>query len=162
MPPIGTVLGLGPENLEGNQTQSGSLIPFQWETYETPLLDLTQPLSMMEMLPARPGHVPIPIGLETWLIEFAAGVQTVPLQFNLGSSPARTNYVAANTSGPSNADVNGANPPSLTSGFAGISISTSQLIVNTPVLLDITAGAQGTNFFKLLGRLVLIVWWTPI
>lgn len=159
MPPIGIMQGIGPENIEGDQSQSGSLVPLQMETYQTPLLDLTQTLSSMEMIPARPGYAPIPV-IVNWVIESTTGVQTVVLKNNMGSNLAKTNYNPANTNGPSNVNVNGANPPSLAGGI-GIAPSV-QLFANTPVLLDITAGAQGTGSFSLMGRLFMIVYWAPV
>jgi|SRR5579863_3571367 len=154
---IGNQPGLGPENLEGNPT-SGSFVALWPEVFQTPLLDLTKTLSSMELVPARPGHFPVVCVLANWCIESVSGVQTAPVVYQAGQNAAHTNVFAALTNGPSNADVNGANPPS----FGGQSIGASrvQLIVNTPVFLDITAGAQGVS--KLLARLIVGVEWVAI
>lgn len=155
---IGNTPGLGPQNLEGNQT-SGSLLAFSPETYSTPLLDITQPISKVELIPARPGYIPVAVLNCFWSIENVVGAQTVPAQFQVGSNAAHTN-VFTSTAAPTNADVAATNPPSRTSTLFG-QFQTQQF-ANTPIFFDLTTGAQGTGGFKCSAKFIITLLWAAI
>jgi hypothetical protein len=154
---IGNQPGLGPENLEGNPT-SGSFIALISEVFQTPLIDITKPLSGMEIVPARPGYVPVCVLAINWSIESVVGVQTSPVVYNAGQDAAHTNVVPALSNGPSNAEINGVTPPSIR-GVNAASVR-AQLMTNTPVFLDITQGAQGVS--SCLAKLNVGVLWVAI
>ena len=154
---IGNLPGVGPESLEGNPT-SGYRVAYPFEVFSTPLLDITQPLSAMELIPARLGHVPI-AATGTWSIESVVGVQTVPAQVQAGNDASHTN-IFASTASPSNATVNTTTPPSISNGIN--KPLRTQIFPNSTVFFDITAGAQGTGGFKCMAKLVVAVLWASI
>ena len=134
-------------------------ITYPNEAYVTPLLDLTVVTLGIEFIPARPGHIP-QIGASNWIIELVSGTQTVPASFQAGSNAAHNN-IFTTAARPATADVNGANPPSLSTGGV-IAATTNQLLPNLPVFLDVTAAAQGTGNFKLKARFVCRVSWLAV
>ena len=137
---------------------SGTTASLPGESFQTDLLDLTQPLLGIEVVPAKPGYAPIIFSPE-WVIESVSGTQTSPPVYNAGTNPAHTNYnLAANT--PTNAATNAAVPPCLAVGPS--STLPIQLTPNAPVIMDITAGAQGTGSFSLKARLLLTVAWIAV
>lgn len=150
-------LGVGPipEGVAG----SGSLSAFPATTFQTQLLDLTQAQLNIELIPARPGYFPIPTS-GNWVIEQASGTLVTPPTTRAGSDVGHTNFIPQAATTPSAANVNAANPPSLASGPANAG-NTVQRIPNTPVILDVVAGASGTGAFALKGRLQITVFWFP-
>jgi len=151
--------GVGPEPSDGPGTPSSSLIAYPMEIFQTPLIDISQPLSGMELIPARIGHIPILIVqlAGEWAIESVVGVQTSPVHVRAGSDAAHSNFLSSTTT-PSNADVNGAVVPSLTSlNTTGPGPVT--FFPNTPVYFDITVPAAGTGGFSCLARLIIAVNW---
>ena len=78
-----------------------------------------------------------------------------------GNNAAHTNLFASQAI-PSNATVNAVTaPPGLCTGVASAAL-TSQCITNAPIIMDITAGAQGTGGFLLKGKFVIWVNWIAI
>lgn len=153
--------GVGPEPLEGPGAVAASLVAFQAETYQTPLIDISQPLSGMELIPARPGHFPVLLNAlyGVWDIESVTGTQTSPVHLQAGNNAAHTNMFASTTT-PSNGDVNGANVPSLTFLNATFNIAApATQIPNATVFLDVTVPAAGTGGFKCMARLSVTVVW---
>lgn len=149
--------GLGPSQV-GNQI-SGSLVAFPLDTYATPQLDLTQVVTGIELVPAKPGHIPVS-ATARFLIESTTGTQTTPLVSQAGSDAAHTNFKAS-TSAPANVDVTGAPVPAISSAVGGSAVTT-QRIPNATVFFDITAGAQGTGGFTLRGKFVVVVRWQAV
>ena len=152
-------LGLGPQALSGSQSNSGSANAFPYETYQTPLLDLTMSQLGIEIIPARPGHIPLLFQI-FWIMETLSGTQVTPLQAQMGSNAAHNN-LAPLSSAPSNATVNGFTTPFYTRGGASAGNGTQQ-IPNSPVFLDVVSGAQGTGGFALKGRLLVATYWVAI
>lgn len=152
---IGNSPGLGPANLEGDQSTSASLVLVRPETFSSPLLDISQALSGMEIVPARPGHVFV-VSRMQWIIESVVGTQTVPLNMQIGNNPTHDN-VLTSTATPSNVDTNTAIPPSPTTGQAPPALV--QNFPNVPTFMDITSGAQGTGGFKVMARFIISVIW---
>jgi hypothetical protein len=146
--------GLGP---------TGSFITLSAESFVTDLIDLTTTPIGIETIPARPGHIPIII-IATWIIELVAGTQVTAATMQSGSNAAHNNFTASGQ-GPTNADVNGANPPSIGDGSSPLFVpipSTLPQIPNAPVYLDVTAPAQGTGGFALKARALITVTWMPV
>ena len=151
--------GQGPASL--GSPGSGAIISFPYEMYQSPQLDLTQINLGIELVPAKPGYIATRQG-SLWVIELVQGVQTVPLQVQAGSNAAHTNFFASSPV-PSNVDVNGAVPPCFaTSPVVTSAANTVQQFPNTPIIMDVTVGAQGTGGFALKGRLCSIVFWAPV
>lgn len=151
--------GLGPTPL--GSSGAGSLVAFSHEVYESPTLDLTQTVSNVEIIPAKPGHVAAFVtGDAFWVIESVAGTQVTPPTIQMGSNAAHTNYIPSSAATPPNADVNAATPPSI-STFPTAAGNTVQRLANTPVFLDITAGASGTGGYACRARLSVLVRWMP-
>ncbi len=149
--------GLGPIS-EGSPGAS-SLVAFPVLQYQTPVLDLTVPNLGIEIIPAKPNHVPFLTG-SVWIITAVSGTQTVPLVAQAGNNAAHSNIFPSNATSPSNADVNSAAVPSLGTGYSN-AISTA-LLTNTPAIFDVTSGAQGTGGFILRGRLYVAVIWIAV
>lgn len=151
--------GLGPVAL--GSSNGGSSLAFSHEVYESPTLDLTQPISNVEMIPAKPGHTAIfTTGDGFWVIESVSGTQVTPPTIRMGADAAHTNCIPSTATSPPNADVNAANPPSLSTFVTGAG-NTVQRFANTPVFLDITAGATGTGGYACRARLSILVRWVP-
>jgi hypothetical protein len=149
-------LGVGPIP-ESNP--GGGLISLPLISYQTPLLDLTKVTLGIELIPAKPGFVPF-VASSFWSIEKASGTQTASPTTQLGSDVAHTNVYGPLAAQPSNADVNGANVPSIAQG--NISSFNLQLFPNAPCMFDVTAGAQGTGAFSLMGRFNVDVFWIQV
>jgi len=140
--------GLGPTN---------GLVVFPLETYVTDPIDLTLVTPGIEIIPAKPGHVPFLVG-STWIIEKASGTQTSPPTVQGGTNAAHNNVFTSNTS-PANADVTGATPPSISAGVGAAIPSPAAVTANLPVIMDITAGATGTGTFAVVARLSVTIAW---
>lgn len=155
-------VGAGPSALGPG---AGSAIAFPGEVYETGLLDLTVPNLGVEIVPAKPGY--IPIGLSpVILVEQVAGTQTTPMSSQAGSDSAHTNFVVPGSVAPTNASINACvgNTPAVVGGLSvsGNAARAAQHFTNAPIILDITAGAQGTGGFILKARLVFTIFWTAV
>jgi len=152
--------GQGPAPIGPGTT--GALSAYPVEMYQSPLLDLTQTVSGIELIPARPGYIPI-IELALWETEFTAGTQTSPPTVRAGNDAGHTNFINTSSTTPSNANVNAANVPCLITGPTGaLSNQTAQQIPNATVLLDVTAGAAGTGGFALRAKLVCMIFWVAV
>jgi len=149
--------GLGP--IPDGSPGAGSLVPFPLEVYQTPILDLTKPNLGIELFPAKPGYVALS-NLVEWVITQVTGTQTGVLSAQAGSDPAHRNLFNSQATQPSNATVNGANPPSR-SGNQTLAF-TVKLFPGAPVILDVTAGAVGTGGFTLNGFFVAYVFWMAV
>lgn len=152
-----TYAGLGPQSLQGAGSGSGENPAYPLEVYQTPVLDLTKTYSDVELLPARPGYFPV-ILTSVWVIISRSGTQTTPPTFQAGNNTAHTNLIASVSTLPSNADVNGANPPSQTSTVGAV-VNLTQRIVNATSYFDITAAASGTGGYSCMAQLVVEVVW---
>jgi len=135
------------------------------ETYQTPLLDLTQATLGIELVPAKPGY--IPIGLTSiWLIETSTGTQTTPPSIQAGNDSAHTNIMANTSTTPSNANAASCvgNTPALAGGPSTASAAqlAAQHNQNAAVVFDVTAGGQGTGGYTLKGKLVLVIMWQAV
>ena len=153
-------VGAGPSPL--GSPGSGSLVMFPAESFETALLDLTVPNLGVEIVPAKPGYISVP-NTAVWLIEQAQGNQTVPLSVQLGSDPAHVNWLASVSTFPTAAQFNACvgitpcEPGGV--GFAGGAALALPHPPNTPIFMDVTAGAQGTGPMIFKARLVIWVFW---
>lgn len=161
---IEVISGLGPLSLEPAGLISAGRVPFPVEIYASPLLDLTQAVSGVEIIPAKPGYIPTTrtVGGVFWVIENVTGTQTTPPTLRAGSNAARTNFIIQVSTTPANADVNGANPPSLSNAAAAVATTTVQLFPNTPVYLDIVAPAAGTGGYKCMAKIISIITWMAV
>lgn len=152
----GDFLGTGTGPVQLGVSGSAGLVSYPTEVFVTPTLDLTIPNLGIEIIPAKPGHIPV-VYLSRWIIYSVAGTQTTPATHRAGSNAAHTNIFASSTTTPSNANVNGAVPISFAAGPSLVQPSNIQ--PNLPVILDVTAGAVGTGGFALRARLgVFVVW----
>lgn len=147
-------VGTGPTALGGSG--SSGLINYPIETYVTPTLDLTQTVSGIELIPAKPGHVPL-VYLARWIIYSVTGTQTTPATHKAGNNTAHTNIFASSSTNPSNANVNAAAPVSTAAG--PVTVQPSNITPNAPVIFDLTSGAVGTGGFALRARLAAFVIW---
>jgi len=141
----------------------GGLIAYPFEEYQTLLIDLTVGVAGIEVVPAKPNHAPV-LYTARWIIEKHTGTQTVPATFKMGSDASHSNYTGLTSTGPSNTDVNNANPPSL-SGYSLGSLFlalTNKLLPNATIFLDTVAPAQGTGGFSLLARLTIQNYWLAV
>lgn len=154
---IDSVLGSGPQMLEGPGSISGAAGAYPTEVFQTPLLDITQAVSNIEILPARPGYFPFNI-LSQWVIESVTGAQTVPATIRAGSDPAHLNFYPSINTAPSNANVNAAVPPSLADALNTTGVALKKF-PGAPVFFDITAPAAGTGGYSCKARLVILVVW---
>jgi hypothetical protein len=147
----------------------GGLVAYPSEVYESPSLDLTVPNLGIELIPAKPAHVPVLLnqsGIGVWIvIEAVAGTQTAAGTFIAGSNPAHTNYLTS-VGLPPNTSINATDPilavPSaqIMNAFTPTS-NTLQRFPNTPVILDVTVGSSGTGGFALRGRIITVAYWLP-
>lgn len=149
--------GLGPQSLQGPGSRSADNPAFPWETYQTPLLDLTKTYSNIEIVPARLGYFPFLL-IGTWLIEQRSGTQTSPPTIQAGSDANHVNFIASSSPSPTNADTNNANPPSQTA-LVGGAVMTLQRIVNAPVYMDVTVAASGTGGYSCMASFVYSIMW---
>lgn len=149
--------GAGPNPL--SNSPGGGLGAYPIARFETPSLDLTVPHLGIELVPGKPGYISV-IASTNWLIERVNGTQTTPLTCNAGSDAAHSNVIPSVAIQPTNADVNGANVPSLAAGQGQNALL--KLIPGAPVILDITAGAAGTGSFALTGRYVVSVFYIAV
>lgn len=155
--------GLGP--IPQGTPPAGALVAYSQETFQTQVLDLTVPNLGIEIAPAKPGHVPV-VNFLNWIITQAAGTQTTPLSFQSGSDAAHTNFAPSQATHPSNAEV--ATAIGLAAGQAIVCASSSipgfpqKVIPNAPLILDITAGAQGTGGFSLKGFFMINILWMAV
>lgn len=147
--------GLGPEML--GDPNSGSRVDFPYETYVSPSIDLTQVASNIEIIPARPGHIPF-VNIRNWLIESHAGTLVTPPTTKAGNDAAHTNVFSSSSTTPTAADVNGAVVPSI-GGGPTFALNAAQRMPNATVYLDVTSPASGTGGFALTARLVMQVFW---
>lgn len=156
-------LGNGLGGIPLGSPNAATLSAFPAEEYQSPLLDFTVPNLGVEIVPAKPGYVAVRMvaGAIGFVIEQVAGTQTTPMTMNAGSDPAHTNIYISSTVRPANADVNTAVPPSI-AATPTPAATTVQLFPNAPIVLDITAGAQGTGGFTLKGRFLIRVQWIPV
>lgn len=153
--------GVGPQKLEGPDMLSGSIGAYAVEVFQTPLLDLTKTYQKIELVPARPGYFPINLttGKAQWSIEKVSGTQTTPPTIRAGNDPAHTNFFTSTSTNPSNADVNGANPPSVANGpFLPLGTEFS----NATVYFDLTSPAVGTGGYSCMARLTCAVAWISV
>lgn len=141
---------------QGNST---GLVAYPNETFQTPVLDLTQVQLGIELVPAKPGHV-FTVLFINWVITQASGTQTTPLTMQIGNDAAHTNICASQSIHPSNAEVAAAVPPAVCSA-SSLALST-KLFPNAPTFLDITAGAQGTGGFSLKGYFIITTIWMAV
>jgi hypothetical protein len=140
----------------------GGLVSYPSEIYQSPLLDLTAVQLKIEIIPAKPGHIPLFLNFN-WIIEAFAGTQTAAGSCNLGSNAAHNNYVAS-FGPPTNANINSITTvPNASFGVSSLVITANavQRIVNAPVFLDIASGSTGTGGFVLKGKLAIRMIWTP-
>ena len=146
--------GAGPSGFPGG----GGLVAYPDECFQTPQLDLTVPTLGIELVPAKPGYYPMFVN-GRWLIESHAGTQTTPPTTQAGSDAGHVNFLANASTTPANADVNNANPPSISTSINAGTVNTVQRIPNATVFFDVVAGAQGTGGFALRGKFTCIVKW---
>jgi hypothetical protein len=153
---------LGPMAL-GPFPTSGFQVMYPIEIYQTQILDLTKTASGIELVPAKPGHYPVIFSSTRFLVEAVNGTQTTPAQMQAGSDAAHTNLFISSAL-PSNANVNAVSPSALPGLALGPALATDTIrrIPNATVLMDITAGAQGTGSFALRGKLSINVAWIAI
>lgn len=150
--------GVGPQSLEPGV--AGATVAYPPELYQTPLLDLTvAPQSNIELVPARPGHIPININ-RLWVIELLTGTQVTPATMQAGSDATQSNFMPL-VSSPTNANVNGFTTPFFFTGGSA-TLDTVKQLVNTPVFFNLVTPASGTGGFSLKGRLLVHVNWVSI
>lgn len=154
--------GIGPLFLEQDGKVSGGLVIPSSEIYQSPLLDISQPVFGMEIVPAKLGLVCVAIlSNPLWFVESVVGVQTSPPHCQAGSDAAHSNLYAPDVGNPSNGLVNaGTAPPFL--GGAGSSTNLAANVANAPVFFDLTVGAVGTGGYKCMAKLVLVVTWIAV
>lgn len=155
--------GVGPELLEGPGISSGSLVSYLTETFQSLPIDLTTIQGAIEIIPARLGHFPVCLAAQ-WVIESVTGTQVTPPTSFAGSNAAQNNFfVSGLNTTPSNANVNGASPPSLAAGPNGlIFIPTTRQVSNATVYFGISSPAAGTGGYRCIARLVCRVIWMPV
>jgi hypothetical protein len=132
-------------------------VQFQ-RTFDSGPLDLTMTHADVPLVPARAGYFPV-MQARNWVINSFAGTQSTPATVRAGSDAGHTNFIASTATTPSNAEVNGAAPPSLAGG-PGFPALTTQRIPGTAVLLDVPTAATGVGF-ALTATLVVQVAWFP-
>lgn len=159
---INDFLGGGAGPLPNGSPGGGGLVAFPFESFVTPILDLTKAQLGVEIVPAKPGHVAVILATSLWFIEQVAGTQTSPPTLQAGSDPAHTNSIPSSSTTPSNADVatSASILPALAVGPTSQSAAVGvRRFVNAPIILDVTAGAQGTGGFSLKARFQCRVIW---
>lgn len=164
---IGFNEGLGPQLLEGLGSISGSSTPFAFEIYTTPLLELTQAYTDIEIVPAKPGYFPVlclPASVANIIIESVVGVQTSPPVYRAGSDPSRLNFMTETTT-PSNANVNAAAALGLPGASGGPINPASQLsskrFPGLPIYFSLVTPAVGTGGYSCKAKIVIPVIWLP-
>lgn len=156
-------VGLGPQQLEGPGSASAGLGAFAFEFFQTPLLDLTKTYSNIELIPARPGFIPISsTNVEKWVIELVQGTQTSPPTVRAGSDAAHTNFINNQNNTPSNAIVNTTVPPAVTIGNNLNFVLPVQSLPGVPVFFDLVSPAQGTGGYIVKARYVCGIAWVPV
>lgn len=153
-------LGLAAGPIQYGSLPGSGLVAYPVEAYQSALLDLTVAQSAIEFIPAKPGHVPVPLTW-FWIIEKIAGTQTAPGTINLGSDPAHTNFTTS-VGMPINSDVNTASVSPVTLGIGALTLTPSiaQRFPNSPIYMDVSPSA-GTGGFVLKGRIIIITYWVP-
>ena len=114
-------------------------------------------MSGIELVPAKPGYFPV-FSSTKWVIQAVSGSQATPANVNAGSDGAHSNFFASQAS-PSNANVNASVPTSIIGGPTAAA-NTVKRILNAPVIMDITSGAQGTGLVLRASLLVWVIWLT--
>ena len=156
--------GVGPLFLEqdGGARSSGLVVP-STEIYQTPLLDISQPVFGIEVVPAKFGLVAVTFALPNnqWFVESIVGVQTSPPHCQAGSDAAHTNLYAPDTGDPINALVNAGTAPPFLAGVASAT-ALAAYMPNTPVFFDLTVGATGTGGYKCMAKLIFIITWIAV
>lgn len=142
---------LGPDALAGDM----AMLPV--EIFQTAYLDLTQVVSGIELIPAKPGYAP-QILTSGWIIDAVTGTQTTPVTTQAGNDGAHSNIFPSASTNPTNTDVNTGSVPCLGTNMA-LTPNTTKRIANAPVYLDITTGAQGTGGFSVFASLFVYVMW---
>jgi hypothetical protein len=137
------------------------LSAFPVESFTTSILDLTQVVAGLELVPARAGYIPR-LGGGFWDIEQVVGTQTNPPTIQAGSDTAHSNFIASTNATPSNASTNAAATPCVISGPNQASGGGVQSLTNATIFVDITVGATGTGGFVLKGRFVVNVLWMAV
>lgn len=146
--------GLGPERTSPTAPARVILPP---EIYVSPVLDMTVPNLGIEIAPARPGHTILPIR-SFWIVISKSGTQTSPATASVGTNAAHTNILPSSATTPSNANVNAAVNPVYP--INGMTVGGNQaILLNTPAILDVTAGTQGTGGYSLRARFAIILIW---
>lgn len=148
--------GVGPAPLS---TPGGGLVTYPWESFQSPLLDLTVPNLGIELVPGRQNFIPLLV-LFGWILEQISGTQVTPCVWTAGSDPAHSNLTSSSAN-PSNTDVNTNVVPSVATLGIGAS-NTLQRVPGLPTFLDVTAGAAGTGNFTLRAKLVVQIRWSPV
>lgn len=153
--------GIGPVQI--GTAGSGTLVVFPGETYQTPLLDLTQITLGIELIPAKLGHIPrLSSSVSSrWMVESFSGTQVTPATLQAGSDAAHSNFIAPVSTSPDNASVNAANPISFAQGPAEAAVTT-QKIPGAPVIFDVVAPCVGTGLFSLKARFACFVTWVAV
>lgn len=157
-------MGVGPQSLEGPGTQSASAGPFV-DLFQSPLLDLTQVVSNIELVPARPNLIPFPVNLVTafWFVEQRSGTQTSPPTIQAGSDAAHQNFFTTTSTTPSNANLNASVVPAPIAGPGiGVFSGTLKRIPNAPIMLDLTVPAAGTGGYSCRARIFVVVAWIAL
>jgi len=157
--------GLGPIPL--GSPAGGGLLAFPAESFISPLLDLTVPTLGIELVPARPGYFAVPSGNAIILVEQAAGTQTSPPTTRAGSDPGHTNSIPSASTQPTSGAINGLIAAGALPGFTIGPVSTAntagvQQLANTPIILDIVTGAQGTGGYILKAKIEIRVFWVAV
>lgn len=138
---------------------TASLAAYPVEAFESPILNLATTTLGIEMIPAKPGYFPSLINL-FWIITSKAGTQTTPPTCRAGANSTHDNLWTTSSTTPSNASVNGAAPPSVAFGPLTVNYA-ARALPNTPIIMDVTTGAQGTGGFTLRAKMLLVVFWLP-
>ena len=107
--------GLGPQPLSSGALGGATAYPY--ENFQTPLLDLTVGSQLgIELVPARPGYVPVQV-LREWIVEVFTGTQVTPATSQSGQNAAHNNFQPLNST-PTNANLNTFVPPFYVTGGA--------------------------------------------
>lgn len=139
---------------------SGGMVSFSSDVFITDELDLTTTTFGIELIPSRPNHVPR-IFISFWVLDQVSGNQTAPPTMRAGSNAGHNNTLSTSAS-PTNGEVNGAAGVVPTIANGPTEVLPHAVFPNTPVIMDVTAGATGTGAFAVKGRLVVAVTWFPV
>lgn len=140
---------------------SGLFVLWPSEIFQTPLLDFTQPVSSIELIPARQGHFPL-ISQARFLIEALAGTQVTPPTIRAGSDVGHVNFWAQSSITPSNTVFNTPAVPPALGGAPSQPASSVPRISNAAVFFDIVTGGSGTGGYALKGKLSVAVFWIAL